>query len=156
MLPRTALLSVVSVAVPSLLWAISSMASPSPAHACSCRPLPIEVAFLRASIVAEVEILDVAAHADLDFEPQPIVVRVVRVFTAPRGIREGMTLTVLYDGYGCSASPVPPDAVGRRAIELLRMEGQLPVLDYCAPRLSRHVAIPAFLEEARRRWLAAR
>ncbi|MCA9612690.1 MAG: hypothetical protein H6722_10670 [Sandaracinus sp.] len=129
---------------------------PSPSRACSCRRVPFESAFLRADLVAEVEILDVAAEADLDFAPQPLTVRVHRVFTAPRGIREGMTLTVLFDGYGCTVIRVPSSRIGQRSIMLFTLRDRVPVTAYCTPSLSPDEALPAVLEEARRRWLASR
>ncbi|MCB9631812.1 MAG: hypothetical protein H6721_06710 [Sandaracinus sp.] len=112
---------------------------------------------LRADLVAEVEILDVAAEADLDFAPQPLTVRVHRVFTAPRGTSrrhdaDGALRPLLV----AAVIRVPSSRIGQRSIMLFTLRDRVPVTAYCTPSLSPDEALPAVLEEARRRWLASR
>jgi hypothetical protein len=138
----------------ALLASFALLAEPVVAHACSCAEWSYDEALAHADLVAEVQILDVAEPIDSSRLGQPIRVRIVRTFEAPRGLNDGDELTVLH--HTCTSEPYDRDAVGERFVGFFWVERGRMRFHVCSTTASAWAPLPVELRRARARWLESR
>lgn len=138
----------------ALLTALA-LGAPSSAEACTCTTPSVREALWEATVVAEMQIVDVEPSPDdADLSIQRLRVRVVRVFKGPPGIDDGEELWIGYQR--CNSVAVDRRAVGQRSIYFLGGWRGLLTTGYCGLSLDAWRPLPLVLVQAREEWLRSR